>query len=307
MNGRTSFSGPAARARHNASPMGTTGSVPPRTTIPATLAPIVVILGVMAMGVPVAMAAAAAARGHAVGLRPLLMASELLLVLPAIAALLLLRRPVGASLALHAVDGRSLVVAAGAGAALWAASLGLLEVQSVFWPPSEAFLETFRQLHAALKPRNAMDAAFSVAAIAVFPATCEEILFRGVVLPALVRPLGALGAVIASALMFGIIHLDAAGDASALTRIPFAIMVGVGLGLLRVKTGSLAPPIVAHGVLNTITFATVAFTGVDMETETADAALGAAMLLGGSVLTAIALRHARPSPARSGNAARLVG
>lgn len=283
------------QARHNASAVGTTGSVPSRTALPAALAPVVVALGVMAMGVPVALAAGAARRGHAVGLRPLLMASELLLIVPALLALLLLRRPLAASLGLRPVDRGTLVVALCAGAALWAASLGLLEVQSVVWPPSEAFLESFRQLHAALRPRDAMDAAFSVAAIAVFPAACEEILFRGVVLPSLARPLGAIGAVLASALMFGLIHLDVAGDVPTFTRIPFAILVGVGLGLLRVRTGSLVPPILGHAVLNTITFATVVVTGADLETETPDAALGAALLLGGSVLTAIALRHARPS------------
>ena len=284
--------------------MGTPGSVPSRTALPALLAPVVVILGVLAMGIPVALAALSARAGRPIGLRPLLMASELLLIVPALLALLLLRRPVATSLALSRVQGRTLAAAACAGATLWAASLGLLEVQSLIWPPSEAFLETFRQLHAALKPKNPMDAAFSVAAIAVFPATCEEILFRGTVLPALVRPLGATGAVLTSAVMFGLIHLDPVGDAAAFTRIPFAILVGVGLGLLRVRTGSLVPPILAHGILNTITFGTVVFTGVEMETQTPDAALGAAMLMGGLVLTGIALRHARTSinPAANGAA-----
>ncbi len=264
-----------------------------------------IVLGVIAMGVPVALASAAAQRGHAVGLRPLLMASELMLVVPALLALLLLRRPLLAGLGLRAADRGTILVAACAGAALWAASLGLLEVQSSIWPPSEAFLETFRQLHRALQPRGPLDAAFSVAAIAIFPATCEEVLFRGVVLPALARPLGAAGAVLASALAFGVIHLDAAGDAAAFTRIPFAILVGVGLGVLRVRTGSLVPPIVAHAVLNTITFATVAWTGVEPETQPADAILGSALLVGGTVLTVIALRNARP-PSPVAEAARLV-
>jgi hypothetical protein len=118
--------------------------------------------------------------------------------------------------------------------------------------------------------------------------------------------MGAMVAVLASALLFGVIHLDFAGDAAAFTRIPFAILVGVGLGLLRVRTGSLVPPIVGHAVLNTITFVTVVVTGVEMETESPDAALGTAMLVGGSVLTAIALRHARP-PSTDRETARLVG
>ena len=286
--------------------MGTTGSVPTRTALHPILAVAVFLLGVYSMRLPIDVAQAAAARGHAIGLRPLLMASELMLITPALIAFMLLRRPVRASLGLRAVERGTFVVALCAGAALWAASLGLLEVQSVVWPPSEAFLETFRRLHAALRPRDAMDAAFSAAAIAVFPAACEEILFRGVVLPSLARPLGAMGAVLASALMFGLIHLDLAGDALAFTRIPFAILVGVGLGLLRVRTGSLVPPIVGHAVLNTITFATVVFTGVELETDAPDAALGAALLVGGLVLTAMALRHVRP-PLTGPEAARLAG
>lgn len=252
------------------------------------------VLGVLGMLFFATAAQMAALRGYALGLRPTLIGAELMLIAPALVALTLLRRPLAASLGLGPIDRALIVVSVCAGAALWAASLGLLEVQSAIWPPSEAFLETFRQLHKALKPRDAMDAAFSVAAIAVFPAVCEEILFRGVILPSLARSLRPIGAALASALLFGLIHLDAAGDAAAFTRIPFAILVGVGLGLLRVRTGSLVPPILGHAVLNTITFATVVVTGVDLETETPDAALGASLLLGGSVLTAIALRHARP-------------
>ena len=81
--------------------MSTNGSVPPRTELPIALAPVVVVLGVMGMGIPVALAAAAATGGHAVGLRPVLMASELLLMTPALLALVLLRRPVATSLGLR--------------------------------------------------------------------------------------------------------------------------------------------------------------------------------------------------------------
>jgi membrane protease YdiL (CAAX protease family) len=264
------------------------------------------VLGVLGMLFLATAAQMAASRGYALGLRPTLMAAELMLIGPALVALALRRRPLAASLGLAPIDWALTAVSLSAGAALWAASLGLLEVQSTIWPPSEAFLESFRQLHKALEPRDAMDAVFSVAAIAVFPAVCEEILFRGVMLPSLARSLGPIGAALASALLFGLIHLDAAGDSAAFTRIPFAILVGIGLGLMRVRTGSLVPPILGHAVLNTITFATVVVTGADFETETPDPVLGAALLLGGAVLFAIALRHARP-PFAGPETARLAG
>ena len=105
---------------------------------------------------------------------------------------------------------------------------------------------------------------------------------------------------LASALLFGLIHLDPAGDAAAFTRIPFAILVGVGLGLLRVRTRLAASrPILAHAVLNTITFATVVVTGVghgDRDARTRRSARPCSSA--GSVLTAIALRHARPPSTR---------
>jgi membrane protease YdiL (CAAX protease family) len=264
------------------------------------------VLGVFGMLLLATAAQMAAVRGFALGMRPTLMAAELMLIAPALLALALWRRPLAAGLGLGRIEAPLVAVSLCAGAALWAASLGLLEVQSVMWPPSEAFLETFRQLHKALKPRDAVDAVVSIAAIALFPAACEEILFRGVVLPSLARWLGATGAVLASALMFGLIHLDVAADGVAFTRIPFAILVGVGLGLLRVRTGSLVPPILAHAVLNTITFATVVVMGAEMENETPDPVLGAALFLGGAVLTVIALRHARP-PSTSPDTAKLAG
>ena len=266
-----------------------------------------VAAGVVAMYVPIALAQAAAARGHVFGLRTLLVASQLALITPALVALLAGGRSVRGSLGLGSI-GRGLgIVAAAGGVALWITSVGLLQVQSLQWPPSEEFLETFRRLHEALRPKSAPDAVLSVVAIALVPATCEEILFRGVLLPSLARLMGATAAVLASAALFGVIHLDMTGGGMAFTRIPFAILVGVGFGLLRARTGSLVPSIVAHAILNTITFATVAVTGVDSGTETPDALLGGVMLAGGGALTAMALRHARPPLTPPGAPPRLAG
>ena len=69
----------------------------------------------------------------------------------------------------------------------------------------------------------------SVLAIAVAPAVCEELLFRGLVLHSLLPLLRTAGAVAASALLFGLIHLDFSSGGATLYRVPFAIAVGVGL------------------------------------------------------------------------------
>ena len=274
--------------------MGTPGSVARRAGFHPVLAVVLVAAGVVSMWLAFAIAQVAMRQGVVLGLRTLLVGSQLLLVAPALAALLLARGPLRETLALVPIDRRLLVVALCAGAALWAASVGLLQAQSLRWPPTEEFLETFRQLHAALRPKNPLDGVLSVIAIAIVPATCEEILFRGVVLPSFLRFLNGPLAVLASALLFGVIHVDATATGLAFTRIPFAIFVGTALGALRVRTRSLVPPMVAHALLNTITFLTVVATGVEAETETAEAALAAALLVGGSALTVMALRHARP-------------
>src|SRR6185369_16793421 len=118
--------------------------------------------------------------------------------------------------------------------------------QYVFWQPPEGYLDTFRQLHEALRPKGPVDEIVSVLAIAVAPGVCEELLFRGIVLPSFLRWLGRWGAVAAAAILFGVIHLDqGAHGAHVAYRIPFAIAVGLGLGALRVETGTLVVPVLA--------------------------------------------------------------
>jgi membrane protease YdiL (CAAX protease family) len=212
------------------------------------LAPLAVVAGVVAMY-------AGMAAGRGLGLRPALILGEACLPLPGLLLMALARAPLRDGLGLRRIAPRHLALACAGGACLWAASLGLLELQYVVWRPPEGYLDFFRSLHEALRPRSAADAAFSVAAIALAPAVCEEVLFRGVVLGSLRPALGGLLAVALSALLFGAVHLDfAAGGPPVLYRIPFAIVVGIGLGGMRLVTGSLAAPIAAHAVLNTITF-----------------------------------------------------
>jgi len=87
-----------------------------------------------------------------------------------------------------------------------------------------------------------------VIALVVVAPVMEELLFRGFLLSGL-RPtrLGASGAVLASALLWSLIHgqYDVYGMASI-----FAL--GVLLGAARVKTGSVLVAIVMHGLSNAI-------------------------------------------------------
>lgn len=75
----------------------------------------------------------------------------------------------------------------------------------------------------------------------------EETLFRGVLLPVVGRHVGALGAVLISALVFAIAHLSL-GE-----LVPLSVL-GLGLGWLRWQSGRLAASVCLHALWNSLTF-----------------------------------------------------
>jgi membrane protease YdiL (CAAX protease family) len=263
------------------------GSVPaPRTGLHAALAPVAVLLGMAAMR-----AGMGPAMGLGLGLRPTLLVSELLLVVPGLALLALVGAPFAEALAIRALPGQVLLLCLVCGVTLWAASLGLFAIQYLVWPPPAGYLEAFQQLHAALRPAGGADVLLSIAAIAVAPALCEEALFRGIVLGALLPALGRPMAVAAQAGLFALIHLDStAAGPPVMYRVPFAFAVGIGLGILRLRAGSLVGSSAAHALLNTITFLAVLFSSDPAGDTDPGPVLGVSLLVGGAVATALVLR-----------------
>jgi sodium transport system permease protein len=266
--------------------MVATGSSPGRTSLHPVLAVVAVLLGVAALG----------AAGRAVGpyaLRTALVVAEMSLAAPGLVLLALSGVPLVTGLGLKPLPRRVVILAAIAGATLWAASLGLMNTQFVVWRPPPEFLDSFRALHVALQPANAADAVLSVIAIAVMPAVCEETLFRGIVLPSFARA-GTGAGLLGSAVLFALIHIDSVGSQAVFYRLPFAFAVGLGLGGLRLLTGSLAASMVAHAVLNTITFGTVFLSGAASQAmEEPDLLSGGVLLLAGTVATALLFRALR--------------
>ncbi len=80
-------------------------------------------------------------------------------------------------------------------------------------------------------------------AVALAPAVCEEIFFRGFLQGALARRMPPAAAVLASAALFAVTHMPA-------EIIPPIFMLGILLGTLRQVTGSLAAPMAAHFLNN---------------------------------------------------------
>jgi membrane protease YdiL (CAAX protease family) len=81
-------------------------------------------------------------------------------------------------------------------------------------------------------------------AIVVAP-LCEETFFRGFLLPGLARAMPAWAAVVTSALVFGVAHADLG------SLVPL-VVIGLVVGVLRWRTGSLWPGIALHALNNAV-------------------------------------------------------
>lgn len=75
----------------------------------------------------------------------------------------------------------------------------------------------------------------------------EETIFRGTLLPVLAMRLGPLPGVLLSGLLFAMAHISV-GELAPLT------VLGVGLGLVRLRSGRLWPSVLMHGLWNAVTF-----------------------------------------------------
>lgn len=93
-------------------------------------------------------------------------------------------------------------------------------------------------------PEGVFGFLLAVISTAIVPGLVEEFAFRGIVL-GLLRPYGEAFAVLASAAVFGILHGN-------FEQMPFAFVVGLVLGFIRIKTGSLIVCMVIHAANNLI-------------------------------------------------------
>jgi len=98
----------------------------------------------------------------------------------------------------------------------------------------------------------------------------EELMFRGVLLQAFRRTVSIWPAVALTTLVFGAIHIlnvFMTGDLrTALLQAATAALTGLPFIALRLRTGSLWPPIVVHGLWDFATFTVSASRGVESHT-----------------------------------------
>jgi len=119
---------------------------------------------------------------------------------------------------------------AGAAAAIVAASNSVYQL----WP---AYRHSARQyLELLVRPLHWPDLFW----LGLLPGMSEELLFRGIMIPALGS--GAIAIVVSSAI-FGLLH---AGGPQPLPYVVWATVVGAALGTLAIATGNLLVPVIAH-------------------------------------------------------------
>jgi len=120
-------------------------------------------------------------------------------------------------------------------------ALGITALSSLvyrLWPAYRKSADYYLQL--VLKPLVLPDLIW----LGLLPGMSEELLFRGVMLPAV--GLNTTG-VVASSLLFGILHLS---GPQQWPYVVWATAVGLLLGFSALATGNLLVPIVAHIVTN---------------------------------------------------------
>jgi membrane protease YdiL (CAAX protease family) len=274
-----------ARPEDNASSMSLPGSEEPRP-FPALGA-----LGVTALGILAMVGGGFYLALHSgLSLRPQIALGTLLLAAPALLALALAPQKWPAVHGPRPATSRLLILSVVLGTALWVASAGLLEVQSLLVPPTQEDLDRFRAIHAALAPRTLADALVSIFVIAVLPGLCEELVMRGVLLPSLARAWkGSLAVPIAiTAVLFALMHFDG-------LRFAFTLSLGLVFGWLRLATGSLWPSVVAHVSLNTLTFLVAPYVDDPSKAYSPSPVMGAACLAAGAAVAWPLLRTMRVS------------
>ncbi|MFQ5744108.1 MAG: type II CAAX prenyl endopeptidase Rce1 family protein [Acidobacteriota bacterium] len=154
------------------------------------------------------------------------------------------------------------------------------------WPQMRELLA--RSMQELTRTDSLADRAMLLLAGVVVAAICEEVLFRGLLLQLLARHSGWTSAILLDGLLFAAFHLEPVG------LIP-RTAVGVFLGLLVFRSGSLYPAMVAHATFN--------FTGLFLipmlpdavwEQHPVQSGAGATVLFFGLLLLYLQLSRATP-------------
>ncbi len=156
--------------------------------------------------------------------------------------LLYWRVDVANSLALRVPRGRHLLAGILIGVSAWIPARELTVLQFQWFGMPEAVLQSAQALKETLSslPKSSL-----LVLIALVPAVCEELLFRGFLLTGLCAGSRKWGGILLAAGMFGVFHF-------LLFKFPVTAALGVVLGYLCWQSRSVIPAITAHFLHNAI-------------------------------------------------------
>lgn len=159
------------------------------------------------------------------------------------------------------------------GLATWLPVGLYVELQSYVVPLPEGYEEAFA---AQVIPDSPAALVLALVAFALTPGICEELLFRGAILGLLRTGLRDRWAVLISAALFGLLHADP-------FRVAPTALLGLLLGAVVVRTGSLWPAIALHIAHNaTLLSLGMAMDGAEGEAPTWLSTLGVVALAAGA-------------------------
>jgi membrane protease YdiL (CAAX protease family) len=122
-------------------------------------------------------------------------------------------------------------------------------LQQKLWTPDPTYNMELMKM---LLPPMERHPIFLPILIGVAAGVCEEILFRGPIQRGLLRRMPQLTAVVIASILFAAAHLDLYG-------LPIRTMLGILLGWIVIRTGSIFPAMVMHAVydITQLTFASI--------------------------------------------------
>ncbi len=127
--------------------------------------------------------------------------------------------------------------------------------------------------------------------VGVVPGFVEELLFRGYLQSRLLRCWPPVGAIALSALVFAVAHIDP-------LHVLGVLPLGIWLGLVAWRTGSVWPAMLCHGINNAVAVAGTVYSDPDVIEVTLDPMTIAVLVVGGpAMLISLAiLAKSKPSP-----------
>ncbi len=172
--------------------------------------------------------------GDVVGL---VLSSQLIIIVPTLAMTFILTRSPAKTLLLRRTSWPVLLASLGLAVAVHPLNIAMQSGLQSLYPPAPKTMEALTRVQAALN--MAPHWWLALLLIAVLPAICEELAFRGFILSGLRHTGHKWRAILLSALFFGITH-------QVIQQSAGAFVLGILIAYLAVQTGSLWPGLLFH-------------------------------------------------------------